>query len=165
MSDFFALDIRFNSKNHEASILSNLYPRNFMFDEVRCRSIEGVLQAFKTPTLALQAQYAGFSGVKAKDLSLQLAHWQYGQVLHWNGKTFHRSSPEYQRLVASLYDAVFLQCEKYRAALARTKFLALSHSIGVNDTSKTVLTTAEFLCQLYRLRSYVLNPHTDFQYI
>lgn len=72
--------------------------------------------------------------------------------MYWRGQIYLRDSKEYQDLLTRLYDAVFEQCESYRRALKATGSATLTHSIGKNKITETVLTETEFIRQLNRLR-------------
>jgi len=63
-----------------------------------------------------------------------------------------RQGVAYQRILDGLYRAIAVQCEDFRGALIATGDGVLSHSIGISDQTKTVLTEAEFCTRLVALR-------------
>lgn len=61
------------------------------------------------------------------------------------------SSEAYQNLLTKAYDALALN-EGFRRALLATRNATLTHSMGKNKESETVLTEREFCGQLHRVR-------------
>ncbi len=70
---------------------------------------------------------------------------------------YKRDSADYQKLIARSYDALYENVD-FRTTLEATQNEKLCHSIGGQNPRKTVLTEAEFIKQLYRLRSKL---HTE----
>ena len=143
------------SKNgYPGSALSNFAPHKFTFDGVECSSIEGVLQSFKFDKPHIQNEVCKLVGLaaKRKGQSRNKA-WKTKQCLWWRNDVYRRDSEEYQKLLTRLYDSVFEQSLSFRKALLSTKGMTLTHSIGKNKESDTVLTEREFIHQLNRLRN------------
>jgi len=141
-----------SGKGYPQSALSNFVPRVFMFDGVRCNSLEGVLQSFKFESTGMQEYICTLVGRTAK-LSGKKKAWYRTQTLYWKGEIIDRHSDRYQELITSLYDAVFDQCESFRKALIAIHRAVLTHSIGKSDPHRTILTEREFVGQLNRLRA------------
>ena len=78
-------------------------------------------------------------------------NWQQKQELYWNGNTYKRDSAEYQNLLNRAYNALY-QNDGFRKALDASKGCSLTHSMGKNKISETVLTTSEFCSRLTYLR-------------
>jgi len=140
-----------------ARALSNFTPRQFTFTydglTVECKSLEGVLQALKFENVSAATATCQRVGYDAKKHGKpRNQYWQEKQTLWWNGKAYKRNSKAYQELLTAIYDAVYEQDPKFRAALAATGDAVLTHSIGYNDKKKTILTEKEFVGQLHRLR-------------
>jgi len=137
--------------------LSNLYPYKFDLDGFHCASMEGFLQSLKTDTPGFNAALRDMSGIKAwKEGQAFTTKWQKTQTLWWQHKPYNRQSPGYQNLIKRAYDALALN-EEFAKNLMLTGDDELAHSIGNNDSALTVLTQAEFLYNLYRVRSHLLQ--------
>lgn len=78
--------------------------------------------------------------------------WWKEQKLYWQGKEFARESEEYQLLLNRAYNAIY-QNAGFRSALEASKPAILTHSIGKNDETRTVLTQTEFCGRLMKLRA------------
>ena len=78
-------------------------------------------------------------------------NWQEKQTLYWRGKPIKRDSDEYQDLLNRAYNAMY-ENTKFKAALEASKGATLTHSMGKNKKSETVLTTQEFCSRLTYLR-------------
>ena len=83
--------------------------------------------------------------------------WWQTQTLYWQDKEYKRDSKEYQLLLNRAYNALY-QNEGFKKALEASKPSILTHSIGKNDESKTVLTQSEFCGRLMKLRMGVKLP-------
>ena len=137
------LDIK-SSKRGIAGRLSNFTERQFVFDGVLCRSIEGVLQSFKFPTVEEQRIVCYLYKGQAKRVG-ELRDWRSDQLLYWQGTTYRRDGDEYQDLLRRLYRAVYDQDERFRRDIRRSRKFRLEHSIGKDDPRETVLTREELL--------------------
>jgi hypothetical protein len=73
------------------------------------------------------------------------------QTLFWQGIEIDRHSKEYQELLDKAFDALS-QNSSFRKALLASGSAVLTHSMGKNDESRTVLTTREFCSRLTRIR-------------
>lgn len=138
-------------------LLSNLYPRPFILDDVACASIEGFLQSLKWVDLEEQTAVATLSGVEAYKTGQLGNQWKDKQILYWRGVQYPRLSRKYHNLLVRAYDACFEQNADFGAALARTGDAVIIHSIGKHNPQNTTLTEWEYVHQLYRLRSRVLQ--------
>lgn len=136
---------------YPANALSNFAPHTFIFDDVLCHSMEGVLQAFKSKNHDVQIERCKLVGFKAK-LAGKHINWQERQLLYWKGVAYRRDSQAYQDLLDRAYDAL-AQNENFRKALLASGNAVLTHSIGRNNFRETVLTTQEFCSRLMKLRS------------
>lgn len=147
------MDIMSKGK-YPSNALSNFHPRKFIFDDIECNSIEGVLASFKFDKPHIQAEVCKLVGLAAKSRGRSRNKaWTTKQCLWWKYSMYERDSDEYTELLTRLYDSVFEQSESYRNALMATKGMVLQHSIGKNKKSETVLTATEFISQLNRLRN------------
>lgn len=131
--------------------LSNFTPRRFVFDEVECYSIEGVLQSFKFKNPEMQKEVCKLVGSAAK-FKGKKKNWRESQILYWQGKEYKRDSAEYQDLLNRLYQSVYDQNEGFRKDLNSCRGVTFTHSLGKHKKSETVLTSQEFCSRLTKLR-------------
>lgn len=133
--------------------LSNFAGHAFVFRGVACASMEGLLQSFKIKHHALQILCCGMDGVSAKKYgSRNNSQWQRRGQLWWDGVEYLRESQDYEDLLTEAYDALFNQSALFKRALLATGNARLTHEIGRDDIYETILTEAEFVGQLHRLR-------------
>ncbi len=142
-----------SGNGYPEAALSNFTPRRFIFRGVECSSIEGVLQAFKFKDFEMQKHVCTLVGKAAKFKGKKKKWWR-DQTLYWNGVQYKRDSKEYQLMLDELYQCVYDQCENFRKALNASKGAKLTHSLGKNKITETILTTTEFCSRLTRLRDY-----------
>jgi hypothetical protein len=139
-----------SKSGYPAGALSNFSPHPFAIDGVQCNSMEGFLQGLKFESKEMQEYVCTLVGYAAKKKG-KGKHWQDKQILYWRGKPIKRDSDEYQDLLNRAYNAMY-ENTKFRAALEASKGATLTHSIGKNKKSDTVLTTQEFCSRLTYLR-------------
>lgn len=134
-----------------AGRLSNFTKREFVFDGVECRSIEGVLQSFKCKDFDEQKRICMLSGIDAKNAGIEF-DWKKEQVLYWNNTEYPRESVEYDELLTRLYKSVYECDSAIKKDIEESKKYILEHSIGVEDKMQTVLTKDEFISNLIMLQ-------------
>jgi predicted NAD-dependent protein-ADP-ribosyltransferase YbiA (DUF1768 family) len=139
-----------SGKGYPSSALSNFAPHPFVIDGVNCNSMEGFLQSLKFKNPEMQKQVCLMVGLQAK-FKGKPKKWWTTQTLWWRGNEINRHSQEYQDLLNAAYDSLAMNTG-FRKALLATGNSALTHSIGKNDPSHTVLTEKEFCTQLLRVR-------------
>lgn len=138
-----------------SSALSNFAGHGFTFDGIECGSFEGFLQSLKFDKPHIQREVAKLVGKGAKLRGkARNRQWQTKQCLWWKGVAIPRHSLGYKLLVWNAYCAMFNQSESFRKALAATKGMSLTHPLGSNQASNTVLTEREFVGFLTRLRDH-----------
>lgn len=136
-----------------SSALSNFAGHGFVFDGIECGSMEGFLQSLKFDKPHIQREVAKLVGKGAKFRGkARNRAWQKEQCLWFKGMRMERNSKEYKLLLWKAYCALFDQSESFRKALMHTKGMSLSHPLGSNQESVTVLTEREFVGILKRLR-------------
>lgn len=146
------MDISSNN-SYPAGTLSNFTANTFTFDGVICKSMEGLLQAFKFEDENAQEITCAMVGFSAKKKgSKRNKYWQSRQTLWWRGKAYPRKSDEYQDLLDRAYKAMYDQCPKFRDALEAAGNAVFTHSIGHSNQKETVLTTKEFCSRLQKLK-------------
>lgn len=134
--------------------LSNFAEYEFYIDNVKCSSMEGFLQSLKFRKVKKQKQVCLLSGKDAKNSTrrtLAQIRWRITHKLYWQGKRIDRFSDEYQKLIDEAYD-MLSQNENFQKALKDTSSCKLTHSIGIRNMRKTVLTEFEFISRLERIR-------------
>lgn len=128
-----------------AGRLSNFTKRCFVFDEIFCRSIEGVLQSMKFENISEQKIVCGLWGEQAKLAGEIKSDWKDTQILYWHDHCYRRESEEYKALLTRLYTEVYKQDEQLRKDIKKSTKFKLIHSIGNPDPCDTVLTENEFI--------------------
>jgi len=143
------LDIKSGS-GYPASSLSNFAPHPFEMDGIKCNSMEGFLQSLKFKDVNIQEYVCTLVGLQAKYKGKPKKWWST-QTLWWKGNEIDRHSDEYQQLLDKAY-LELVKNEGFKKALLATGQANLSHSIGKNDASHTILTVKEFCGRLMKLR-------------
>lgn len=153
------MDIGSGSR-YPSSALSNFSPHAFVFDDVPCGSMEGLLQSFKFDKEHVQVEVCKLVGLAAKYRGKKRNKaWKSRQTLWWKGVAYDRHGTAYQDLVDRAYRAMFEQNDAFRRALQASHPAALTHSMGCNKESDTVLTEREFCSRLMALRAELMRPH------
>ena len=135
---------------YPVSALSNFAPHRFVFDDVECSSMEGLVQSFKFDKFHIQVEVCKLVGLAAKRRGQKRNKaWKRAQKLWWRGVEYDRHGPEYQMLLDRAFGAL-AQNDSFRRALLATGKSTLTHSIGKSDPSDTVLTEREFCNKLER---------------
>lgn len=145
-----------SGNGYPSAALSNFAPHPFVLDGVEIASMEGFLQSLKFKNIDMQKYVCTLVGKAAKYKGKDKKWWQT-QTLYWQGKEYKRDSKEYQLLLNRAYNALY-QNEGFKKALEASKPSILTHSIGKNDESKTVLTQSEFCGRLMKLRIGIKLP-------
>lgn len=139
--------------DYPSNVLSNFYGNRFTFLGVECNSMEGLLQAFKCKNEDRQIELCQLVGFAAKNEgSKYTATWQKSLTLWFKGVSFSRNGEVYQGIIQRAYQDMFDQSLEFRKALLSTGSSKLTHKIGHNDLTKTVLTSDEFCNTLMKMR-------------
>lgn len=133
-----------------SATLSNFAPHPFVIDGVECNSMEGFLQSLKFSNPEMQKEVCKLVGKAAKFKGKKKKWWRT-QTLYWQGTEISRDSQEYQDLLDRAFNAL-AQNSGFRAALLATGNSVLTHSIGKNKITETVLTRQEFCSRLTKIR-------------
>lgn len=147
-----------SGKGYPSSALSNFAPHPFVIDGVECASMEGFLQSLKFKSPDMQLAVCKLVGKAAKFKGKK--PWWRTQTLHWQGQEIARGSKEYQDLLDRAYEAL-AQNTGFRKALLATGDAILGHSIGKRRQNETVLTVAEFVGRLNRIRERLRQEASD----
>ena len=139
-----------SGSGYPSASLSNFAPHPFVIDGVQCASMEGFLQSLKFESVDMQEYVCTLVGKAAKKKGRK-KNWQQSQTLYWRGIPMKRDSEDYQKLLDRAYEALN-ENTGFRKALEATGNATLTHSIGKNKISETVLTTREFCSRLTKLR-------------
>jgi hypothetical protein len=133
---------------------SNFRPRPFIFDDVECASMEGLLQSFKLDKTHMQAFVCTQVGRSAKKRgSKRNKAWKSKQRLWWKGVSYERGSQEYQDLLDRAFLAMATQNKGFQRALLGSDKAVLKHSMGKSSKRDTVLTESEFCSRLTKMRA------------
>ena len=136
-----------------SSALSNFAPHPFTFDGVECASMEGFLQSLKFDKPHVQIEVCKLVGLAAKYRGKKRNKaWKSKQTLWWKGQPYERSSVWYSVLIRQAYMELWRCSPSFRKALKATGDAVLTHSMGSNKESETVLTEREFCSTLTFLR-------------
>lgn len=136
-----------------AGTLSNFSPHPFVIDGVECASMEGFLQSLKFDKVHIQIEVCKLVGIVAKRRGQKRNKaWKRVQKLWWQGQEFDRSGEEFQKLLDRAFEAL-AQNTSFEKALLATGQAVLTHSVGKNKESETVLTEREFCSRLTKIRS------------
>lgn len=147
------MDIR-SGCGYPGAALSNFAPHAFVLDGVACASMEGLLQALKFDKPHIQVEVCKLVGRAAKSRGSDRSRsWQRVQTLWWQGTAMPRRSDEYQAFLDRAYQAMFEQSDSFRRALLASGDAVITHSLGKNKESDTVLTQREMCSRLMRLRA------------
>jgi len=141
--------------------MSNFTERPFVFDGIRCASVEGILQALKCSDRARQIEICQLSGRAAKRAGKEYDTWKEDKKLYWNGNVYLRTSRDYTLLITRIYDELYAQNPELREELLALYDANIWHSIGKPDMRETVLTEIEMLMQLWRLRHRALFEQVE----
>jgi len=141
-----------SKSGYPSSALSNFAPHPFVFQGVECKSMEGLLQAFKFEQWHIQIEMCKLVGIEAKRRGRShTKKWQKTQTLWWKGVEYDRHGKGYQELLDEAYDALATN-EKFCKALLASGQAVLKHAIGRTNARETVLTVSEFTRRLTRIR-------------
>lgn len=152
----FGLAIDIHSKGKwPSNALSNFYPHEFIFEGVKCGSMEGFLQSLKTDSIERQQLVCSLSGKEAKLRSTDT--WKKEQNVFWSGHRINRHGNQFQFLIRRAYREMIKQCPDFREALFATGTKRLLHSIGNPNPMDTNLTDKEFCDILTELRNESQN--------
>lgn len=135
---------------YPSSALSNFANNPFLFDEVICQTMEGLLQSLKFKDHEIQKQICLMDGRAAKNHGSE-SNWQKSQKLWWKGVVYDRHTNGYQKLLDRAFNTLAAN-DKFKQALLMTEIEELTHSIGESDERKTVLTEKEFCSRLMKIR-------------
>lgn len=153
------LDIKGNDKDPRVARLSNFTKRAFVFCDVACAGLEGILQALKCQDSEIQKEICALNGREAKRRGLEFDGWKESQRLWWDDMAFDRAGREYSNLITDIYDTAYVQDASFKTDLLAIGYEDICHSIGSANMQNTVLTEVEMLYQLNRLRLRALKDH------
>lgn len=143
-----------SKKDFPSGTLSNFTESHFVLDNKQINSMEGFLQALKTPDIKEQEETCKLIGYQAKKMgNLYKQRENYNpQIAYWNGKTYNRESKSFDRLIKRAYKAKYEADPLFRKALKATQNYTLTHTIGKQSKKETILTEQEFIDILTNLR-------------
>ena len=138
---------------YPACALSNFAHNAFVFDDVECASMEGLLQSFKFDKLHIQREVCKLIGIDAKYRGQKRNKaWKRVQKLWWMGVEYDRHGNEYQKLLDRAFKSL-AQNASFQKAMRASHGSSLTHSMGKSKEADTVLTEYEFCSRLETIRS------------
>ncbi len=84
---------------YPANILSNFSKTSFSLDGIQIYSIEGFLQALKTPDTKAQIDICKMTGIEAKTMSKSLKQTKNEMLMFWNDKSYRKDSKEFREIL------------------------------------------------------------------
>lgn len=147
----YTVDI-YSKAEYPANQLSNFTFHRFVFDGVVCNSMEGFLQSLKYKNVDKQKEICLMTGIDAKKAGSKKYLWKVRKRIFWLGKAYGPFSDDLQRLIDDAYRACLEQSEEFRNALQAVGKNRITHSIGKNDSRKTILTEYHFVRRLEYLK-------------
>lgn len=157
------IDIKYGSDDPKATALSNFSEHPFVFDGVKCKSMESFLQSLKFKNPEKQMEVCQMDGKSAKKVGSRHNFWKYsGGNLYWQGKYINRFSKDYDDFIDTAYVALFEGNKDFVDALMSTvdengMKLLFEHTVGKDMYEDTILTDYEFIDRLYQLREIQIN--------
>lgn len=146
------LDININLWT-PSNLLSNLRPNEFVFEGVKCSSMESFLQSLKYNNTEKQKEVCMLSGEEARVKGRKKFFWKLSGNVYWKGLKFKRNSREFDNLILSAYKSLYNQSEDLRLGLSCTKDDKLVYTEGKRNKRRTILTEEEFVSCLEKIRS------------
>lgn len=147
-----------SGSGYPSSALSNFSPHPFVFEGIQINSMEGFLQSLKFSNPEMQEHVCTLVG-KAAKFKGKKKKWFRDQTLYWKGKPIARRSEAYQILLDNAYYEMAIQSKSFRNALLATGNATLTHSMGKNKESETVLTEKEFVSRLTNIRKMLQSSN------
>lgn len=147
-----------SGSGYPESALSNFAPHPFTIDGVQCNSMEGFLQSLKFKEPDMQKEVCQLVG-KAAKFRGKKKKWQRTQTLYWQGNEYKRDSEAYQDLLDRAFHALS-ENAGFQKALLATGTATLTHSMGKNKISETVLTKQEFCSRLTAIRAELRSKNS-----
>ena len=144
-----------SGSGYPTSSLSNFAPHKFEIDSTKCASMEGFLQSLKFQNPEMQKYVCSLIG-KAAKFKGKNKKWQKTGNLYWQGEIIKRDSERYQEPLDNAYNTL-AKNQSFKKALLATGNATLTHSIGKNKTSETVLTKTEFVSRLTKIRTELMQ--------
>lgn len=148
-----------SGSGYPVSSLSNFAPHEFIIDGVKCASMEGFLQSLKFQNKEMQKYVCSLVGKSAK-FKGKNKKWQKTGNLYWQGEVIKRDSERYQKLLDKAYNAL-AKNQSFKKALLATGNATLTHSIGKNKISETILTKTEFVSRLTKIRDELMQDKNN----
>ncbi len=139
---------------YPANVLSNFYPNAFVFDGVKCASMEGFLQSLKFKGKKKQRKVCELTGFEAKNIGKKKWIWKISGNIYWKGEKIKRISSEFDNLINKAFTCL-LSNETFVKAIKDSMNYTYTHSIGKHNKRTTVLTEEEFINVLNKTRDFI----------
>ena len=152
------LNIRSDSRDWRAAILSNLAKTPFVIDGVACQSLESFLQAIKFSRKQERQEILMLSGMDALKRGRTVTQSVVlGETkVYWRGEEMLYGSDGHRLLLVRAIQAKIDQNERVRQALLETKGVFLFHDVG-QEHPHTSLPEQIFVAVLVNQRDLLLK--------
>lgn len=151
------INIRSDSKNPIAKILSNLAPTPFSYGKYNFKSVESALQGIKFSDKSKRESVFKMDGLKAlregRGLQDETNKKRY---VYWDDKKIAYNSQEHRLLIAMFIREKVRQSTKVQKALIETKGVFVYHDVGL-ENKKTSLPEKLFIEILLSERKVLLK--------
>lgn len=132
----------------------------FVYDKVRCNSLEGILQSLQFEDPKRQLGICRLSGRAAREEGKKCPrNWKLSGMLFWQGYIFDRHGHKYQEFLNEVFLAVSRNRE-FRRALMATGGVLLTDSTMETSPYRTVLSVEEYIGRLMILRK-IIRAHYE----
>lgn len=151
------LDISYESKNVIVRSLSTPFLHDFIFHGIKIKSVEGFLQSLKYKDNYIKSHLINCYGNEIRFLETQNLDKDsyYSGDLYFEGKTIDRYDIKYQELLNELYLSLCYS-SVFEKSLINTGNRELLYSSGIEDPTRTLLTSRELVDRLKIIRDALI---------
>lgn len=148
------INVGYKLKGPYSKVLSNIFPYTFTFRGKKVNSLEAIFQAIKFKDVKMQNLVLKYDRLDANNIKVATPYdWKETGILYWQGKEIDRFSSDYDDFTVEMYLSA-IKNPLYKSVLKNIDKYIL-HSIGEEDSKKTVFTRYEFERMLNTLSAYV----------
>ncbi len=148
------INVGYKLKGPYSKVLSNIFPYTFTFRGKKVNSLEAIFQSIKFKDVKMQNLVLKYDRLDANNIKVATPYdWKETGILYWQGKEIDRFSSDYDDFTVEMYLSA-IKNPLYKSVLKNIDKYIL-HSIGEEDSKKTVFTRYEFERMLNTLSAYV----------
>lgn len=145
-----------NGKGPSLSQLSTMALHSFVIDDVKCSSIESVIQAMKFEKPGQSASVCADKPKVAKERGKKNFNWARGGNTYWKGQAMARDSSAHADFIDHVVKEVARQCPAFSKALIDSANVAYT-AAGKTKESESPVTEAEYCRALTSARKFALT--------